>query len=290
MGTQDRFRDAFVARGENARVSLAGIDPDDTGGIKRKKAENESLVGEETMLEWQMRLWAEKKQSLLVVLQAMDTGGKDGTVKHAMGRLNPMGADVVGFGPPTPEEARHDFLWRIKKELPNPGEIVIFNRSHYEDVLVARVKGLVPPEVIEKRYDQINKFEKDLVDHGTTIVKFCLHISYEEQRERLLARLHDPNRRWKFSENDIKERAFWDDYWSAYDVALTRCNTPSAPWYVIPANHKWYRNWVVARILTEVLKDMNPKYPQVKLDIPALEKRLKQVPARPGQPRASRQK
>jgi PPK2 family polyphosphate:nucleotide phosphotransferase len=207
----------------------------------------------------------------------MDTSGKDGTIKHVMRGFNPQGTRVVSFKAPTPQEAAHHFLWRIKKRLPTAGEVVIFNRSHYEDVLAAKVKKLAPPEVIEGRYSQINRFERKLVDSGTTVVKFCLLISFEEQRERLLERLRDPSKRWKFREGDLDDRARWDEYQAAYQAALTRCSTAGAPWYVIPANRKWYRDWVVGRILIEVLKEMNPQYPVVDLDIAALEQRLKRM-------------
>ncbi len=182
---------------------------------------------------------------------------------------------ITTFKAPTPEEKRHGFLWRIRKRLPAKGQVGIFNRSHYEDVLIARVHDLAKPEVIERRYEEINRFEKELVRSGTKVVKFCLHISYDEQRNRLLERLKDPEKRWKFKENDIDERAYWDDYQSAYSIAITQCSTPSAPWYVVPANDKDYRNWAISRILVETLEEMDPKYPQPKLDIPRLVKRLK---------------
>jgi len=204
----------------------------------------------------------------------MDTSGKDGTVKHVMTGLNPTGVDVDAFKAPTPEELRHNFLWRFKKVLPSPWTIGIFNRTYYEDVLVARVKKLVGEDTIERRYGEINRFERQLDGKGVTVVKFFLHISYDEQRRRLLDRLHDPQKHWKFSENDINERSFWDDYTSAYEAALTRCNAKSAPWYIIPANNKWYRDWAVAQILIETLDEMNPQYPMPKLDVARLEKRL----------------
>ena len=277
MTSPTGFREGFVAGGKSGHLSLADIDPDDTRGTKRKKAERDHIEHEETLLEWQTRLWAEGKRSLLIVLQGMDTSGKDGTIKHVMRGFNPQGTRVVSFKAPTPQEAAHHFLWRIKKRLPTAGEVVIFNRSHYEDVLAAKVKKLAPPEVIEGRYSQINRFERKLVDSGTTVVKFCLLISFEEQRERLLERLRDPSKRWKFREGDLDDRARWDEYQAAYQAALTRCSTAGAPWYVIPANRKWYRDWVVGRILIEVLKEMNPEYPVVDLDIAALEQRLKRM-------------
>ena len=223
----------------------------------------------------QERLFAEHKRSVLIVLQGMDTSGKDGTVTHVIGGMNPEGVDITTFKAPTPEEKRHGFLWRIRKHLPVDGGIAIFNRSHYEDVLIARVHDLVKPAVIEQRYAIINRFEKELVRKGTTIVKLCLHISYEEQRNRLLDRLRDSDKNWKFNPHDIEERAFWDDYMSAYSLAITHCSTPWAPWYVIPANDKDFRNWAVSRILLETLAQIDPQYPHPKLNIPALTKRLK---------------
>jgi len=223
----------------------------------------------------QERLYAEHKRSLLIVLQAMDTGGKDGTITHVIGNLNPQGVQITAFKQPTPEERRHGFLWRIRRRLPDPGDVGIFNRSHYEDVLVARVHALAKPEVIERRYGLINDFEKQVARKGTKIVKFFLHISYEEQRNRLLERLLEPDKNWKFNENDINERAFWDDYQSAYSIAITNCSTKWAPWYVIPANDKAYRNWAVSKVLLETLEEMDPQYPHPKLDVPRLVRRLK---------------
>jgi PPK2 family polyphosphate:nucleotide phosphotransferase len=205
----------------------------------------------------------------------MDTAGKDGTITHVIGHLNPQGVHITTFKQPTPEERRHGFLWRIRRNLPDPGVVGIFNRSHYEDVLIARVHALADLKVIERRYQLINEFEMQVVKSGTTIIKFCLHISYDEQRRRLLDRLDDPNKHWKFHETDIDERRFWDDYMSAYGIAITNCSTPWAPWYVIPADDKDYRNWAVAKIISETLEDMDPQYPKPKLNIPRLKKRLK---------------
>jgi PPK2 family polyphosphate:nucleotide phosphotransferase len=223
----------------------------------------------------QERLFAEHKRSLLIVLQGMDTSGKDGTITHVIGNLNPQGVLISTFKAPTPEEKRHGFLWRIRKRLPDAGLVGIFNRSHYEDVLIARVHQLAEPQVIDRRYGLINNFEQELVRGKTKVIKICLQISYEEQRRRLLERLQDPDKRWKFSEHDIDERAYWDEYQSAYGMAITRCSTPWAPWYVVPANNKDYRNWAVSRILLETLEEMDPRYPKPKLDIPRLLKRLK---------------
>jgi PPK2 family polyphosphate:nucleotide phosphotransferase len=256
---------------------MADVDANSTPGMKggRKKIQRDFEKHQQDLFELHARLYAEHKRSLLVVLQAMDTGGKDGTITHVVRNFNPQGVMITPFKQPTPQEKRHGFLWRIRKRLPLPGDIGIFNRSHYEDVLIARVHDLAPPAVIERRYTLINEFEKEVTKSGTKIVKFCLHISYGEQRKRLLERLKDPNKRWKFSEHDIDERAYWDEYMSAYSLAVSRCSTPAAPWYVIPANDKVYKNWAVSKILLETLQEMDPKYPQPKLDIPRLVKRLK---------------
>lgn len=270
------IRDLLRAELRDGHVRLVEWDPDSTPGLKSpKRAIRDLEKHKSSLFDLQERLFAEHKRSLLIVLQAMDTGGKDGTVTHVIGNLNPQGVQITAFKAPTPQEKRHGFLWRIRKHLPDDGIVGIFNRSHYEDVLVARVHALAKPEVIERRYDVINRFERELVRGGTKVLKFCLHISYEEQRKRLLERLRVPDKRWKFNEHDIDERAYWDDYQSAYSNAITRCSTPWAPWYVIPANDKDYRNWAVAQILIDTLAEMDPKFPQPKLDIPRLVRRLK---------------
>jgi PPK2 family polyphosphate:nucleotide phosphotransferase len=270
-------RDLLKARPDQDRVNLAGLDPAETHGMKRRPAPGAAAQNDERIMELQNRLYAEGKRSVLIVLQGTDTSGKDGTVRHASHGLNPQGVRVTSFKAPTPAELRHDFLWRIRRQLPGPGEIAIFNRSHYEDVLIARVEQLAEPAVIEKRYGLINEFEAGLVKSGTAVVKFCLHISYEEQRQRLLKRLSDPRRNWKFSPNDIHERRYWDEYQAAYDVAIGRCSPASAPWYIVPADHKWYRNWAISQVLIETVEEMNPTYPRPKLDIPALTKRLREA-------------
>jgi PPK2 family polyphosphate:nucleotide phosphotransferase len=225
----------------------------------------------------QDRLYAEGKRSVLIVLQGMDTSGKDGTVRHALRGLNPQGVRIVSFKAPSASERRHDFLWRIQRALPKPGEIVIFNRSHYEDVLIAKVKALASPEVIRRRYGIINRFEAAIVRGGTTIIKVYLHISEEEQRKRLLGRLNEPDKHWKFSHGDITERRYWDDYQKAYAAAIGRCSTASAPWYVIPANRKWYRNWAVTQILIEEMEAMKSDYPNPRLDVQALKQHLQRA-------------
>ena len=276
MAKDERIRDVLRAKLSDGRFRMVDVDPDSTPGLKKsKRARKKMEAAHAALFSLQERLFAEHKRSVLIVLQAMDTAGKDGTITHVMGHLNPQGVHITTFKAPTPEEKRHNFLWRIRRALPEPGVIGIFNRSHYEDVLIARVHALVKPPVIERRYDVINQFEKELVRSGTKIIKFCLHISYDEQRQRLLDRLKDPDKHWKFHENDINERAYWDDYQSAYGVAITRCSTQWAPWYVIPANDKAYRDWAVSKVLRETLEELNPQYPHPKLDIPRLVKRLK---------------
>ena len=230
-------------------------------------------VGREYLRELTLRLrdlqellYAEKKHKLLMVLQATDTGGKDGVIRHVFRTVNPQGVKVSSFKVPSSRERAHDYLWRIHKETPGTGEIRIFNRSHYEDVLVVRVRELAPPGVWERRYEHINAFEKMLADEGTTILKFFLHISKDEQRARLQARLDDSDRHWKFSTADLAERAHWDAYQEAYDAMLSRTSTSWAPWYVIPSNSKWYRNLVIARILVRTLEGLEMRYPEPDFD------------------------
>ena len=269
------IRNLLRARAQDGRFRLAEVDPDSTPGLKKpKRAVKDLKTHQAQLFELQERLYAEHKRSLLLVLQGMDTSGKDGTITHVIGNMNPQSVQITPFKQPTPEEKRHGFLWRIRRRLPEAGDVGIFNRSHYEDVLIVRVHDLAPLNVIERRYDLINRFEKQVTNSRTRIVKICLHISYDEQRKRMIERLKDPDKQWKFSEHDIDERAYWDDYQSAYSIAITRCSTNYAPWYVVPANDKDYRNWAVARILIETLEEMNPQYPHPKLDVPRLLKRL----------------
>jgi PPK2 family polyphosphate:nucleotide phosphotransferase len=275
--TSESISALLRAEARDGRFRMVDVDADSTPGLKggTRRALRELAASQETLLDLHERLYAERKRSLLVVLQAMDTGGKDGTITHVMRNFNPQGVLITAFKAPTAQERRHGFLWRIRRRLPQPGDIGIFNRSHYEDVLIARVRGLAAQAVIERRYGQINRFERELVRSGMALVKLCLHISYDEQRRRLLERLKNPNKRWKFSENDIDERAHWDDYMSAYGLAIARCSTETAPWYVIPANDKVYRNWAVTMILIEKLREMNPKFPRPDLDIAHLTRRLR---------------
>jgi PPK2 family polyphosphate:nucleotide phosphotransferase len=254
----DRYR--VTPGGE---VDLSQWDPRATGDFPGGKAEGKQylkgLVTELTDL--QRLLWAEDRHKLLVVIQAMDTGGKDGAIRNVFGPLNPQGVSVASFKAPTPEELEHDYLWRIHRNTPGNGEIAVFNRSHYEDVLVVRVLGLAPEERWMRRYDHINSFERLLADEGTTIVKFYLHISRKEQKERLQARLDDPTKNWKFSAGDLEHRALWDDYMKAFEIALERTSTDWAPWYIVPADRKWYRNIVMAETLVKTLRDLEMSYP-----------------------------
>jgi PPK2 family polyphosphate:nucleotide phosphotransferase len=254
------------------RVRLKEIDPEDTQEFDEKEEVLPLLQKQVARIDaLQERLFAEGKQSLLIVLQAMDTGGKDGTIRGVFEGVNPQGCHVWGFKVPTPEELAHDFLWRIHQKTPGRGMITIFNRSHYEDVLVVRVHELVPGEVWKKRYDAINDWERIVRESGTVILKIYLHISKEEQKQRLEERRDTPDKRWKFSVGDLGERAYWDNYIEAYEDAINKCSTEHAPWYVIPANKKWYRNLVVARIVADTLEAMNPQYPQPEEDIENVE-------------------
>ena len=270
-------RDLLSVRLHRGRVDLDAIDPSETNGVKRHQADERTLADEEHVMSLQECLYAEGKHSVLIVLQGMDTSGKDGTVRYALRGLNPQGVRIVSFKAPTVSERRHDFLWRIRRQLPRPGEIAIFNRSHYEDVLIARVRTLASPEVIDARYAIINRFEAELAKHGTALVKVFLHISAEEQRKRLLARLGEPEKHWKFSSGDMSERPHWPDYQNAYEAALARCSTVGAPWYVVPANRKWYRNWAVSQLLIETMEEMKLTYPNPHLDVRALKKSLQAV-------------
>jgi PPK2 family polyphosphate:nucleotide phosphotransferase len=216
---------------------------------------------------------------VLLVLQAMDCGGKDGTIKRVAGAMNPLGLHIRSFGPPSPEELRHDFLWRMRRALPPPGYVGIFNRSHYEDVLVARVESLVPEQTWRARYDEINAFERELVDGRVTLVKVMLHISRAEQGARLRERLTDPHKYWKYNPGDIDARARWDDYQAAYAEALSRCDTDAAPWFVVPADRKWYRDWAVAHLLWETFDGLELGYPAAGFDVARERARLRGDPS-----------
>ena len=233
----------------------------------KKVTEGASLALNRELSDLQERLWAENRRSVLVVLQAMDAGGKDGAIRRVFGGVNPQGCRVTSFKAPSEEELAHDFLWRINKATPRNGEIAIFNRSHYEDVLIVRVHDLVPKSVWSGRYAIINSFEANLAASGTTIVKFFLHISKEEQAERFRKRLENPEKHWKFRMADLEERRYWDEYQRAFEDALTETSTEVAPWYVIPADKKWYRDWAVLSLLVATMRAMDPQYPEPEEDL-----------------------
>ncbi|MFY0406934.1 PPK2 family polyphosphate kinase [Solicola sp. PLA-1-18] len=262
-------------------VTLAGRDSREVLGFDGGKSEGKDAMAElaPRLEDAQERLYAAGRAAsdhrrVLLVLQGMDTAGKGGVVKHAVGLLDPQGVQITSFGKPTPEELEHDFLWRVEKGVPGPGTVGIFDRSHYEDVLIGRVRQLAPPEEIESRYDAINAFEQRLVDDGVTIVKCFLHISPDDQRDRLLARLDDPTKHWKFNPADIDERQLWDAYAEAYAIALERCSTEAAPWHVVPSGRKWYRNWAVAQLLAEHLEALDLPWPQADFDVDEQKARL----------------
>jgi PPK2 family polyphosphate:nucleotide phosphotransferase len=260
-----------VAPGKH--ITLKDFAPDATPGVKGKEEALKNLARNiERLAKLQYSLYAENRRSVLIVLQAMDAAGKDGVIRHVLSGLNPQGCRVTSFKVPSGEELAHDFLWRIHKQTPACGEIGVFNRSHYEDVLVVRVHKLISESECKARYDHINAFEKLLADSGVTICKFFLHVSREEQKRRLDTRLDDPRRNWKVAEADFVERKYWNDYHKAYGDALSRCSTPWAPWYVIPADHKWYRNYLVSEILRRTMESMDIRFPKPTCDIAALKR------------------
>ena len=251
------------------KISLKDFDPDETseykGSKNKAKEELTKIVSEISQL--QEKLYAEGKQKLLVIIQTTDTGGKDGTIRAIFSGVNPQGVKVSSFKVPTPIEMAHDYLWRIHQVTPGKGEIAVFNRSHYEDVLAVRVHNLVPEKVWSKRYQHIVEFEQLLTDEGTTILKFYLHISKEQQAVRLIERIMDPTKTWKFNPGDMGERKLWNDYQKAYEDVLNKTSSPEAPWYLIPANRNWYRNLLVATIIRDTLKGLNCRYPENKEDL-----------------------
>jgi PPK2 family polyphosphate:nucleotide phosphotransferase len=270
-------------------VDLAAIDPDSTPGLPGPEVTGDDTkgwaraevrdIGAELARQQEM-LFASAKiepglaRRVLLVLQAVDCGGKDGTIRRVAGAMNPLGLHIRSFGPPTEEERSHHFLWRIRRALPAPGYVGVFNRSHYEDVLVPRVESLVPERTWRARYEEINEFERELVSGGMTLIKVLLHISPNEQRERLLERLTDPHKYWKYNPGDVDARARWDDYQAAYAEALARCGGPLAPWFVVPADRKWYRDWAVAQLLRETLVGLRLKYPPADFDVERERRRL----------------
>ncbi len=263
-------------------VDLTAIPTDATPDFTGDKSAAKARLAEmgEELAELQERLWAEGKaggnRRILLVLQGMDTSGKGGTLRHTVGLVDPQGVRIASFKAPTDEELSHDFLWRIRKALPGTGYLGVFDRSHYEDVLIARVRELAPADEIERRYGAINDFERDLVAEGTTIIKCMLHLSPDEQKERLLARLDDPTKHWKFNPGDIDERAHWPAYRTAYEIALERTNTDQAPWHVIPADRKWLRNVSIAGLLLEALRGMDLAWPEADFDVAEQRRRLEQ--------------
>jgi PPK2 family polyphosphate:nucleotide phosphotransferase len=249
-------------------VRLKDFDPIFSKKQGQKKASiKKTKKLQQKMDEFQFRLFAGQKQSLLIILQAPDAGGKDGVVRHVIGSMNPQGCRVVSFKQPTPEELAHDFLWRIERQVPKPGEVVIFNRSQYEDVLIVRVHDLVPKKVWSNRYGQINDFEQRLIANDTHILKFFLHISKEKQLQRFKQRLNDPTRQWKISEADYKEREYWESYDEAYEDVLNKCSTKEAPWFVIPSDKKWFRNLAVSQIIVETMKKLHIEFPEPTVNI-----------------------
>ena len=262
----DYFRKFCVKPG--SKVNLAKVD----AGFRDKHESHEHALPEiekysQKLRELQYLMYAEDKRSLLICLQGRDAAGKDGTINHVLSAMNPQGCTVTGFKVPSKEEAAHDFLWRYHQHTPGKGQVAIFNRSHYEDVLVVRVHDLVPKKVWFRRYEHINDFEKMLYDNGTHILKFYLHIDPEEQLERFKKRIDDPARHWKISDGDYAERPYWDAYTAAFEDALGKCSSEHAPWFIIPSNHKWFRNLAISRIVAEVLESLKMKFPEPTVDI-----------------------
>ena len=271
---------AELLRLPNGPVDLTALDPNARPGFDGDKDAGKVALGElgPELSDLQERLFAERTagsaRRLLLVLQGMDTSGKGGVLRHTVGLVDPQGVAITSFKAPTEEERAHDFLWRIRRAVPEAGRIGVFDRSHYEDVLIARVRSLAPKEEIESRYEAINEFERELVAEGTTIIKCMLHISPEEQRERLVARLDDTTKHWKFNPADIDERAKWPDYRAAYEVALERTNTEVAPWFVVPSDRKWYRNLAIGELLLQTLRGMAPQWPVADFDVAEQKQRL----------------
>jgi PPK2 family polyphosphate:nucleotide phosphotransferase len=264
------MKTAAVTARPGHKVRLSKIDPDDTGGVTKEEAIERFEELREEISVLQEKLYAGQSRSLLIIFQAMDTGGKDGAIKNLCAGLNPAGLELTRFKVPTPVELDHDFLWRAHKAAPSKGMIGLWNRSHYEDVLVVRVHKLVAKKIWQARYDQINRFEEILTKNGTTIIKFMLHISKGEQKARLQERLENPRKQWKFNSADLKERAFWDDYEKAYEDAINCCTTRHSPWHIVPANHKWARNLAIVQVVLPVLKRMHLRYPKPSFDPAAI--------------------
>ena len=278
MSRPERLTDLLTV--PKGQVNLAAYDTRATPGFDGGKAEGKAALAalDPHLTELQERLFAEGRtggsRRVLVVLQGMDTAGKGGVMRNAVALFDPQGVHIKAFGKPTEEELAHDFLWRIRRELPEAGRIGIFDRSHYEDVLIGRVRELAPPEEIERRYDAINEFEAELVESGTTVLKCMLHISADEQKERLLARLDDPTKHWKFNPGDIDERVYWSSYQESYEIAIERTNTEVAPWLVVPSDRKWYRNWAMGELLLETLEGLELAWPEADFDVEEQRRRL----------------
>ncbi len=268
----------LLAAGDGFQLSK--IDPRSTPGFDGGKQDGERLLAAEApaISELQERLYAESRSGgtrrVLLILQAMDTAGKGGVIRHVVGAIDPQGTKIYGFKKPTPEELAHDFLWRVRRQVPGPGIVGVFDRSHYEDVLIARVRQLAPPDEIEARYDQIVEFENELIADGTTIIKAMLHISAEEQKARLAERLDRADKHWKYNPGDIDERLLWSDYQHAYQIALDRTSTPQSPWFVVPADRKWFARIAVQRLLLDALRTLDPQWPKATFDVAAEKKRL----------------
>jgi PPK2 family polyphosphate:nucleotide phosphotransferase len=267
------YSDQFLVK-PKSEVDLSAVDASFKPSHETKTSAQLALAEHAQKLSaLQYLLYAQNQRSLLVCLQGLDAAGKDGTIRHVLGSVNPQGARVHAFKVPSPLEASHDFLWRAHRQVPAKGEIVVFNRSHYEDVLVVRAHGLVPKEVWSKRYDLINDFENNLIENGTSILKFYLHIDEAEQLRRFRKRLDDPNRRWKISDADYSERKLWPEYVKAYEEALARTSTEHAPWFIVPANHKWFRNLAISQILVETLESFEMKTPPATVDIAEIKRK-----------------
>jgi PPK2 family polyphosphate:nucleotide phosphotransferase len=268
--------DPSCLRADPEAVHLAALPTDATPGWEGDKSDGAKALADLApgLMDLQERLYAERTRSVLLVLQGMDTSGKGGTLKHTVGLVDPQGVRITSFKAPTDEERAHDFLWRIERAAPAPGYLGVFDRSHYEDVLIGRVRSLAPAEEIERRYAAINDFEARLVEQGTTVLKCMLHISPDEQRERLLARLDTPEKHWKFNPGDLDERALWPAYQEAYQIAIERTSTEHAPWYVVPADRKWYRNLAVGQLLHDTLAQLDPQWPVADFDVDEQRRRL----------------
>jgi PPK2 family polyphosphate:nucleotide phosphotransferase len=276
MTQGEKMIEKFTVIPKDEQVNLKEFSPEDTDELSKKDIKKEYTKLQETFIELQEVLYASKKYALLIVLQGMDCSGKDGTVKKVLTDINPNGVNVDTFKVPTPMESSHDYLWRIHKETPVKGNIVVFNRSYYEDVLVTRVHKTIDDEFANKRFNEINEFEKYLVHNNTIVLKFFLHISKEFQEKKLMSRLETPDKHWKFSEADLSERKLWDSYQKCYSDVLSNCSTKEAPWYVVPANHRWFRDYLILKTIVRTIEDLKLEYPELEGSIPALIQEVKE--------------